>query len=652
MQIYLYVVKTTLSMYLSPRPRKGYNYYVVVHGKRCKDDVSQKTDLYIGRLDNRSYEEVKNIYQEILKLNCKKVRDQFISTIIELGFPPHIIISINKSLDFGDAAAYYRAAELLNIPEIIEDEIYKGGGPHGGKLITIMAICHSLNPTSKHDMINWYAETALPYITDISIEKMADHNLYSVMRYLSTECVDRIENRIVKELVNKYNISLKSCIYDITSTYFYGQISELIKRGYSRDKLPHLPQINIGLAITSDHGFPIKSWVHEGNSTDVKNFPSDATKLKDLFSEENITLVFDRGNLSKDNINVIEKMEYAFVCGLKKSETEVKNHIKMAMKNNNFEAIKETKDEEGKKWVVYGSLLKGTLYGKERAIGVFFSELQEEIKKRHRREKIKKAIEELKELQSKTGAKKYSHDKVVVKISEIVKGVKKYIEYHISDHPERNTIEYTLHDDAGVDGRKIRWIRAHMQNLKKETTYRLLSLDEIRKRAKEIRHGGSKCCRYRTSTIRSYSTFTFEILENKIVQSSELDGYYAVMSSYTGVSLKDLCDIDSGREEVERAFRTIKNPLKVRPVRHRKPEMIRAHVYICVLGFFIRKMIVYLLKSANVGLSYREALLELRRIKLILLSEEGDSVVKTLTALSEKQKSILDTMEVNWKLYQ
>ena len=639
-------------MYLSPRPRRGHNYYVVVHGKRCKDDVSQKTDLYIGRIDNRSYEEVKEIYQKILKLNSKTVKDQFISTIIELGFPPHVLISINKSLDFGDVAVYYKTAELLNIPEIIEDEIYKGGGPHGGKLITIMAICHALDPTSKHDMINWYAGTALPYITGISIEKMADHNLYSVMKYLSTECVDRIENRIVKELVKKYDISLKSCVYDITSTFFYGPVSELIKRGYSRDKLPHLPQINIGLAITRDHGFPLKSWVHEGNTTDVKNFPSDATKLKDLLGEEDITLIFDRGNLSQDNIRVIEKMEYAFVCGLKKSEIAVKNHIKLAMKNNDFEVIKETKDEEGKKWIVHGSLLKGSLYGNERAIGVFFSELQKEIKQRHRREKIEKAIEKLKELQSKTEAKKYDHDKLVVKISEITKGVKKYINHPITDHPERNTIEYTIHEKTEIDGRKLRWIRTRMRNLKAETNSQFLSLDEIRNRAREIRRDASKCCRYRTSTIRSYSTFTFEILENKIAQSAELDGYYAMMSSDPGVSLNDICDIDSSREEVERAFRTIKNPLRIRPVRHRKPEMIRAHVYICVLGFFIRKMIIYLLKNANFEITYRETLLELRRIKLVVLSEEVGSVVKTLTVLNEKQRNILDTVGVDWKFYQ
>jgi hypothetical protein len=40
---------------------------------------------------------------------------------------------------------------------------------------------------------------------------------------------------------------------------------------------------------------------------------------------------------------------------------------------------------------------------------------------------------------------------------------------------------------------------------------------------------------------------------------------------------------------VERAFRTIKGPIKVRPVRHRLDRRIRAHLYVCLVAYLLER---------------------------------------------------------------
>lgn len=54
---------------------------------------------------------------------------------------------------------------------------------------------------------------------------------------------------------------------------------------------------------------------------------------------------------------------------------------------------------------------------------------------------------------------------------------------------------------------------------------------------------------------------------------------------------------------VERAFRTMKSVLEVRPVWHRLEERVRAHALICYLALLIHRYLERALKAAGLGLS-------------------------------------------------
>ena len=43
--------------------------------------------------------------------------------------------------------------------------------------------------------------------------------------------------------------------------------------------------------------------------------------------------------------------------------------------------------------------------------------------------------------------------------------------------------------------------------------------------------------------------------------------------------------------KVERSFRDIKSQIEIRPIRHRKENKIKAHIYLCYLNLWLSKYI-------------------------------------------------------------
>lgn len=84
--------------------------------------------------------------------------------------------------------------------------------------------------------------------------------------------------------------------------------------------------------------------------------------------------------------------------------------------------------------------------------------------------------------------------------------------------------------------------------------------------------------------------FDFQIDEARVAAEAALDGIYVIRTS---VSAERLDAADAVRyykrlSDVERAFRSLKTiDLKVRPIRHRLEERVRAHIFLCMLAYYV-----------------------------------------------------------------
>lgn len=86
--------------------------------------------------------------------------------------------------------------------------------------------------------------------------------------------------------------------------------------------------------------------------------------------------------------------------------------------------------------------------------------------------------------------------------------------------------------------------------------------------------------------------FAFERDERSIAEEAALDGIYVLRTSVGAEELEAEAVVGAykGLTEVEQAFRTLKDfALEVEPIRHRREDRVRAHVFLCMLAYSVRK---------------------------------------------------------------
>ena len=90
-------------------------------------------------------------------------------------------------------------------------------------------------------------------------------------------------------------------------------------------------------------------------------------------------------------------------------------------------------------------------------------------------------------------------------------------------------------------------------------------------------------------TITDHS-FKFSLLRNQMAAEAALDGIYVIR---TGVPKRTMSSGDAvrnykGLSSVERAFRSVKTvDLKVRPIHHHLETRVRAHIFLCMLAYYV-----------------------------------------------------------------
>jgi len=112
--------------------------------------------------------------------------------------------------------------------------------------------------------------------------------------------------------------------------------------------------------------------------------------------------------------------------------------------------------------------------------------------------------------------------------------------------------------------------------------------DEIALRVGEVL-GRYKMGKHFTLSI-SDTAFTYARDEVSIRREAALDGFYVIRTSLEASSLSAEEAVRSYKRlaRVERAFRSLKTvDLHIRPIHHRRAERVRAHVFLCMLAYYI-----------------------------------------------------------------
>ena len=99
--------------------------------------------------------------------------------------------------------------------------------------------------------------------------------------------------------------------------------------------------------------------------------------------------------------------------------------------------------------------------------------------------------------------------------------------------------------------------------------------------------GRYKMAKYFELTIEEQS-LSYARIPESIAQEAALDGIYVLRTSVAAISAEETVRCYKRLAQVERAFRSLKSvALKVRPIYHRLPDRVRAHVLLCMLAAYV-----------------------------------------------------------------
>jgi len=359
--------------------------------------------------------------------------------------------------------------------------------------------------------------------TDLDIGETDEDDLYAAMDWLLAR-QDAIEKKLAKRHLHEGALAL----YDLSSSYFEGTTCSLARIGYSRDGKKNKPQVNYGL-LTNERGCPVAISVYEGNTNDAKTLKPQVLKLKEDFGIEQVALVGDRGMIGQASIEQLRDVDgLGWITALKTGQIR-----------SLFEA---------------GTLQLGLFddknlfelthpdYPGERLVACRNNELAR-LRSRKRQALLNATREELEKIRSSVERAKLQRDKAAS--SKKKKPTK------------RRKREILGKDNIGVRvGRVI--------NKYKVAKHFELSIED--------------------------DSFDFRIRDDDVAAEAALDGVYIVRTSLAQEQM-DAADVVRSYKsltQVERAFRSMKTvDLKIRPIHHRLADRVRAHIFLCMLAYYV-----------------------------------------------------------------
>jgi transposase len=139
------------------------------------------------------------------------------------------------------------------------------------RIIFALVAGRALAPSSKREATRWIREEVyVPGLAEV------DHTAcYRAMDWL-LEHLETLQQTVFFAVADLLSLDIDLIFFDTTSTYFEvehedgeleGTEEGLRKRGHSKDSRPDLPQVVIGMAVTTG-GLPVKLWVWPGDTQD------------------------------------------------------------------------------------------------------------------------------------------------------------------------------------------------------------------------------------------------------------------------------------------------------------------------------------------------------------------------------------------------
>jgi transposase len=424
-------------VYLKPNRKGGHVYWNVVESVSTPKGPRQKILMHLGKLEDDQV--------AAIKLWLKAYPKKEDSPLLVKPSSVHV----RTTLLHGGPFLPWSIADELDLVDLINEVTEASRSDLDvGKLITAAVVNRCVDPVSKSCLVDeWLPKTSLPLLLELDLEQLHNNAVYRAMDVL-LEHKTELELALWNVLKDRYGASPSALFYDITSSYFEGEGPPLARRGYSRDKRPDRPQVNIGLVITEE-GYPITSQLFPGNTLDKTTVEGTCSRLKEDFAIESCVFVGDRGMITDPNLEVINSYGYNYIICHKEDHVRERLAPVLVLHQDEWEVVDEKLsvldvEHEGQRFVLCYNARKAEDDRKAREAFL---------------EKGRALIEEIRDMAVRGTVK--DHDKLLKKIVKrlVKKNLDGYFDFKVPPTPARD-IEYWVIDrkvenDALFDGKWV-----------------------------------------------------------------------------------------------------------------------------------------------------------------------------------------------------
>src|ERR1700726_1843171 len=167
------------------------------------------------------------------------------------------------------------------------------------QILQVLATYRLIAPGSEWRLHrDWFGKTAMADLLGADFGLVQTHKLYACHDLL-LEHKDALFSHLVGRWRDLFNADFDVLLYDLTSTYFEVNASDLPegskrRHGYSRDKRPDCPQVVIALVVTPD-GLPLAYEVLPGNTADCTTLRMFLARIERQYGRARRVWVMDRG---------------------------------------------------------------------------------------------------------------------------------------------------------------------------------------------------------------------------------------------------------------------------------------------------------------------------------------------------------------------
>jgi len=278
---------------IQKRTSRGHTYWAIVESRRVNGKPRPIVLEHLGTVDNL----------------LRRLRE---------GVPQKV-----KSYAHGLVAVLLHVAESLQLVEIINRHVprkqFRDGFTVGGSLL-LAAIGRICQPTSKRNWFEgWAKHTSLSHLLRRSLAKIDSQHFWDQMNALPVEVIAQIEEEIVNALYDGGYITVDTLLYDTTNFFTYiGSTNHrctLAQRGKNKQRRIDLRQFGLLLLVSRQDQIPIFHKLYQGNFADATVFKDHFKDILNRFKKlsgslEEITVVFDQGNNSKETLRNVDHAIY------------------------------------------------------------------------------------------------------------------------------------------------------------------------------------------------------------------------------------------------------------------------------------------------------------------------------------------------------